>query len=38
MTSTKPIRILALDISTNPGFAVLEVKRLKSGRALTSYT
>ncbi|MFC8958278.1 crossover junction endodeoxyribonuclease RuvC [Bacillus subtilis] len=31
MSSTKPIRILALDISTNPGFAVLEVKRLKSG-------
>lgn len=31
MTSAKPIRILALDISTNPGFAVLEVKRLKSG-------
>ncbi|MDR4410668.1 crossover junction endodeoxyribonuclease RuvC, partial [Bacillus anthracis] len=31
MSSVKPIRILALDISTNPGFAVLEVKRLKSG-------
>lgn len=31
MSSTKTIRILALDISTNPGFAVLEVKRLKSG-------
>ncbi|MEC1648210.1 crossover junction endodeoxyribonuclease RuvC [Bacillus halotolerans] len=31
MSSAKPIRILALDISTNPGFAVLEVKRLKSG-------
>ncbi|APP15617.1 hypothetical protein BS467_07660 [Bacillus altitudinis] len=31
MTAAKSIRILALDISTNPGFAVLEVKRLKSG-------
>ncbi|WP_353854765.1 crossover junction endodeoxyribonuclease RuvC [Bacillus sp. Bos-x628] len=30
MTATNPIRILALDISTNPGFAVLDLKYRKS--------
>ncbi|MCG7345345.1 crossover junction endodeoxyribonuclease RuvC [Sporosarcina sp. ACRSL] len=31
MTAQKNLRILALDISTSPGFAVLEVKTLKAG-------
>ncbi|MCM3314857.1 crossover junction endodeoxyribonuclease RuvC [Psychrobacillus sp. MER TA 17] len=30
-TKPKPFRILALDISTNPGFAVVEITQLKAG-------
>lgn len=31
---TAPLRILALDISASPGFAVLEVKSLKAGKKI----